>query len=134
MSPPDSAATAAIAPLPGVAPAPARAPAYRRILLKLSGEALMGSDSYGIERETIDRVLEGPDAEGWSEPEAALLRAADELHDDSRISDATWETLSETYDAEQLIEIAMVVGHYHMVAFALNSFGVELDEGLEPLP
>jgi 4-carboxymuconolactone decarboxylase len=88
----------------------------------------------GIDRETIDRVLGGPDAEGWSETEAALLRAADELHDDSRISDATWETLAATYDAEQLIEIPMVVGHYHMVAFALNSFGVELDEGLEPLP
>ena len=28
----------------------------------------------------------------------------------------------------------MVVGHYHMLAFALNTFGVELDEGLEPLP
>jgi hypothetical protein len=27
-----------------------------------------------------------------------------------------------------------VVGHYHMVAFALNSFGVELDDGLESLP
>ena len=57
MSPPDSAATAAITPLPGVAATPARAPAYRRILLKLSGEALMGSDSYGIERETIDRIV-----------------------------------------------------------------------------
>ncbi|HEY3533851.1 MAG TPA: hypothetical protein VGL43_12080, partial [Casimicrobiaceae bacterium] len=32
-------------------------PAYRRILLKLSGEALMGRDSYGIERETIDRIV-----------------------------------------------------------------------------
>ena len=42
MSPPDSAATAAITPLPGVAATPARAPAYSRILLKLSGEALMG--------------------------------------------------------------------------------------------
>ena len=31
--------------------------AYMRILLKLSGEALMGSDSYGIERETIDRIV-----------------------------------------------------------------------------
>ena len=28
----------------------------------------------------------------------------------------------------------MVVGNYHVVAFALNTFGVELDEGLEPLP
>ena len=41
MSPPESAATAAIAPLPGITTTPARAPAYRRVLLKLSGEALM---------------------------------------------------------------------------------------------
>jgi 4-carboxymuconolactone decarboxylase len=88
----------------------------------------------GIDRETIDRVLEGPDADGWSEHEAALLRAADELHDEARISDDTWEALSGTYDTEQLIEATMVVGHYHMLAFALNSFGVELDDGLEPLP
>jgi 4-carboxymuconolactone decarboxylase len=88
----------------------------------------------GIDRETIDRVLEGPDADGWIPHEAALLRAADELHDRNRISDETWAALSETYDAEQLIEATMVVGHYHMVAFALNTFGVELDEGLEPLP
>jgi uridylate kinase len=33
------------------------APAYKRILLKLSGEALMGSDSYGINRETIGRIV-----------------------------------------------------------------------------
>jgi alkylhydroperoxidase family enzyme len=88
----------------------------------------------GIEREAIDRALEGPDADGWSPHEAALMRAADELHRDSRISDGTWEALAETYDDQQLFEVAMVVGHYHMVAFALNSLGVELDEGLEPLP
>jgi len=88
----------------------------------------------GIPREDVDRVLEGPDAEGWSEQEAALLRSADELHGDSRISDETWSRLSEAYDTEQLIEVAMVVGHYTMLAGALNSFGVELDEGLEPLP
>jgi len=32
-------------------------PAYKRILLKLSGEALMGDDTYGINRETIDRIV-----------------------------------------------------------------------------
>jgi len=31
-------------------------PAYRRVLLKLSGEALMGDDPYGINRPTIDRM------------------------------------------------------------------------------
>ena len=32
-------------------------PAYKRILLKLSGEALMGEDSYGINRATIERII-----------------------------------------------------------------------------
>ncbi|WP_297450649.1 UMP kinase [Ferrovum sp.] len=31
--------------------------AYQRILLKLSGEALMGEDAYGINRATIDRIV-----------------------------------------------------------------------------
>jgi uridylate kinase len=31
------------------------APVYRRILLKLSGEALIGSESYGIDPEVLDR-------------------------------------------------------------------------------
>src|SRR5207344_2488067 len=32
-------------------------PAYKRVLLKLSGEALMGEDRYGINRETLERIV-----------------------------------------------------------------------------
>jgi len=32
-------------------------PAYKRVLLKLSGEALMGEDAYGINRATIERMV-----------------------------------------------------------------------------
>ena len=38
-------------------PNPPAKPAYPRILLKLSGEALMGPDSFGINRETVDRIV-----------------------------------------------------------------------------
>ena len=38
-------------------PNPPAKPAYQRILLKLSGEALMGNDSFGINRETVDRIV-----------------------------------------------------------------------------
>lgn len=31
--------------------------AFKRILIKLSGEALMGNDAYGINRETIDTIV-----------------------------------------------------------------------------
>jgi uridylate kinase len=39
------------------ATAAAEEPAYRRVLLKLSGEALMGDDRYGINRETLERIV-----------------------------------------------------------------------------
>ncbi|MDP1654104.1 MAG: UMP kinase, partial [Rhodocyclaceae bacterium] len=32
-------------------------PAYKRILLKLSGEALMGNDAYGINRDTLAGIV-----------------------------------------------------------------------------
>ena len=41
---------------PGDVNPPAK-PAYQRILLKLSGEALMGPDAFGINRETVDRIV-----------------------------------------------------------------------------
>ena len=34
----------------------ASAPKYRRVLLKVSGEALMGSQSFGIDIDTVDRI------------------------------------------------------------------------------
>ena len=37
---------------------PIATPAYKRILLKLSGEALKGEDSFGINRNTIVRMVE----------------------------------------------------------------------------
>ncbi len=35
----------------------AKTPKYKRILLKLSGEALMGQDAFGINRNTIDAIV-----------------------------------------------------------------------------
>jgi 4-carboxymuconolactone decarboxylase len=98
------------------------------------GQHMRISEGLGMSREEILRVAEGPEAAGWSAADAALLRAADDLHRDAKISDSTWAQLAEDHDERALIELAMLVGHYHMVAFALNSLEVELDDGLEGLP
>ncbi|HEY8545333.1 MAG TPA: carboxymuconolactone decarboxylase family protein [Acidimicrobiales bacterium] len=81
----------------------------------------------GVTKAEIARVVEGPDAPGWDPVDAALVRAADELHADAVISDATWAVLAGRYTPAQLVEIPMVVGQYHLVAFTLNSLGVQLD-------
>jgi alkylhydroperoxidase family enzyme len=88
----------------------------------------------GIDDATIARVARWPRDGGWDEHDSALLLAADELHRDAIITDATWGALAARYDDRQLIELTMLVGQYHLVAFALNSLGVQPEPGLEPLP
>ncbi|MGW7821450.1 carboxymuconolactone decarboxylase family protein [Streptomyces puniciscabiei] len=90
----------------------------------------------GLTDAEIRRVGAGPDAHEWSPADASLLRAADELHQDARLSAATWSALAADHDEAQLIEITMLVGQYHMVAFFLNSAGTPLEPGYasEALP
>jgi alkylhydroperoxidase family enzyme len=91
--------------------------------------ALIGAQA-GLTDVELRRIQAGPDADGWNASDALLLRAADELHDDSCISERTWGALAAAYDEPRLIEIVMVVGHYHLVSFALNSFGVQREPGV----
>lgn len=88
----------------------------------------------GLSMDEILRVAAGPDAAGWDPFEATVLRAVDELHDDACISDGTWAALAERYDEKQLIELPMVVGHYTLLAYTLNSLGVQPEEGTTTLP
>lgn len=88
----------------------------------------------GLTDAEIDRIAQGPDAGGWSDADALLLRAADELHADAVLSDATWKALAARYDDMQLIEVPMLVGQYHLVAFTLNSLGVERESGVPGFP
>jgi 4-carboxymuconolactone decarboxylase len=84
--------------------------------------------SAGLSDDEIARVRQGPDAPGWSSFDALLLRAADELHVDACIADDTWAALATRYDERQLVELPMLVGHYHLVAFTLNSLGVQVED------
>ena len=74
---------------------------------------------------------EGPDAEGWDPFDATLLRAVDELYKDIFITDKTWNELAERYNTPQIMDLIFTVGNYNMLAMAINSFGVQLEEGLK---
>jgi alkylhydroperoxidase family enzyme len=88
----------------------------------------------GLSDAEIRRIASGPDAAGWSEEHAALLRAADELRREAFISDRTWTTLAKYYDTQRLIEIIYTTGGYTMTALAINSLGIQLEPGFPGLP
>jgi alkylhydroperoxidase family enzyme len=89
----------------------------------------------GFSAADLHRVAEGPDAEGWDRFEAALLRAADELHVNSFLTDEAWNALAARYDRARLLDALFTVAEYTMLAGVTNSLGVQPDEGLtERLP
>ncbi len=87
-----------------------------------------------ISEDEIERVTLGPDAAGWGDREVALLRAADELVHDAFIGDETWQALSSFYDKKQLMDLIFTVGQYNLVSMALNTLGVQLEEGVQGFP
>lgn len=83
----------------------------------------------GLSDEEVDRISKGP-KQGWDRHDAALIQAADDLFENSVVSDETWKTLSERYNTEQMIDAVFTIGQYNLVSWALNSMGVPLDDYL----
>jgi 4-carboxymuconolactone decarboxylase len=98
------------------------------------GQHVAIARAVGVGDDEITRVADGPDANGWSVADATLLRAADELHEEQTLSDATYAALAARYDAQGLIDIVFTVGQYHLVSMALNTFRVERDDGVSGVP
>jgi 4-carboxymuconolactone decarboxylase len=98
------------------------------------GQHVLIGKQEGLRDDEIARIPSGPDADGWSACDRAILSAVDELHDDAFIGDATWQALSEHYEVEQLMDLIFTVGQYNLVSMALNTLGVQLDERLPRFP
>lgn len=82
----------------------------------------------------IDALCEGPDAPAWSDADAAIVRAVDEMCADKKVSDATWSALEKQFSTEQLIDFTFTVGTYDMHCTVFNTLGLELDRGMQGFP
>ena len=85
------------------------------------GEHVSMGKRAGVTAEEIERLTLDADAEGWNERDRAIVRAVDELHDDSMVSDTTWATLATYFSPAQLIELICLIGIYHENSFLYNS-------------
>lgn len=87
----------------------------------------------GMDDKDFENIKSGPDAAGISTHDALLLRAVDELVNDTFLCDETWQALTNDYSVQQITDIIFTVGNYNMLAMALNSFGVQIDEDIKPI-
>ena len=84
----------------------------------------------GLTPEQLEQAKVGPDSEVWNDFDRAWLRAAEELVEDSFISDSNWDILKTRYSEAQLMHMFATVAHYHLVAMLTNTLGIERDSFL----
>jgi alkylhydroperoxidase family enzyme len=66
-------------------------------------------------------VTEGAEASCWCPRERLIIRLVDQLHDTSTVDDNLWGDLSAAFSDEQILELIMLAGFYHMVSFVANA-------------
>jgi alkylhydroperoxidase family enzyme len=87
----------------------------------------------GLTKEEIAWIEAGPEAPGWPEADADLVRVADELCKSGGIGAATWARLAGRYSTEQIMDMIFAVGCYQVVAMMMQSLDIPLEPGVEPL-
>jgi alkylhydroperoxidase family enzyme len=83
----------------------------------------------GLSSDEIERLTQDADVAGWNEADRAIVKSAEELHEDATISDPTWAALSGFLNEAQMIELIYVVGHYTKLAYLQNALRVRLTPG-----
>lgn len=81
----------------------------------------------GLSANDLERARDTVDADGWTEHQRLLPRAADELHSQRDLSDELWNALAERLPEPGLIELVMLIGHYEMLAITLSALRVQPD-------
>ena len=97
------------------------------------GEHVRIAKRFGVTTEEIERVIQGSSATGWSKHDRALVKAAEELHENAVISDATWNTLTAAFDEKQMFELIVLVGQFSLVTYFQNTLRLRLSPGSEGL-
>lgn len=83
--------------------------------------------SRGLDDALQERIFAGPDAEGLSDRQRAMLRAVDEFVTVRDISDPTFAELSKHLSQKQIIEFCALAGHYDAIAGILATLRVPMD-------
>jgi alkylhydroperoxidase family enzyme len=89
------------------------------------------AERVGLNAAQVRSIVHGdPGDECWTDTgEVALLRAVDELHETSDLSDACWAELQGQLSTEQVLDVLLLAGWYHAISYAANGARVPLEPG-----
>ena len=78
----------------------------------------------GLTEEEITAAAEPVESFAWSDPQLALLHAADDLHKHGTVNNKNWANLAAHFDKQSLVEILFVIGQYASLSMVANAAGI----------
>ena len=83
----------------------------------------------GLSKEEIVRITQDSTPSKWSYFDASLLQATDELHNNTFISDSTWNSLTERYNEKQMMDLSVNISlETYLTEQALNGLFLKIEE------
>lgn len=80
----------------------------------------------GLTDENIESIRVGTPSDPLDQ---VVVRAVDDLDGQLTVSTDTWNELGDFFDDPQRMDLVFTIGGYHLLALAVNTFGIEGEEG-----
>ncbi len=86
----------------------------------------------GTRQEAIDIVRGHGDTSGLTPREALIIDTVRAVYRAHRLTDEQYARAEREFGRQTLVELVTLAGYYGMIGFVLNTFEVELPEGVTP--
>lgn len=87
---------------------------------------------HGVTQDVIDAIREGRVPDFHDTDQRLVYEYAHQMMTDSRVSDATWTAMVAILGEPRMVEFTAFIGNFAMVSLAVNTFAVDLPEGVTP--
>jgi alkylhydroperoxidase family enzyme len=82
----------------------------------------------GVSRAQLDAIGSWKESNNFDEEERAILQYVDEVAQNVKVADATFEALNKYLDEQNIVEITLAIGWWGMLARLFVALEVEVDE------
>jgi alkylhydroperoxidase family enzyme len=89
----------------------------------------------GLSEQQLHSTVHGSSSDPcWDVEQASVFRLADELHHTSAVSDESWQSLVGHFDADQILELLVTAGWYHVISYVCNGVRLEPEDWAARFP
>jgi 4-carboxymuconolactone decarboxylase len=83
----------------------------------------------GLSDEQLHSTVHGSSVDAcWDHSQSIVFELADQLHRTSAVTDECWQAAEQEFETEQLLELIVTAGWYHLIGYVCNALRVEQED------